>query len=552
MSIPKEPRMLMITLMYLVLMALLALNVSAEIMNAFYDLDNSMKTSNKLTSDAVKATYDGIQPILEKKPELRQPLNNGIGRVRDYVSQFAETIDYFKNGQMVVSHNGMELSDDQIRDMIPDLTNPDVMYDKYIDEKTGLPKSGKDIDWTTWWMVKQHKGDTLESIIRDTRQGMIDIYTETIKACQKEAKLKDTEVAEKIANFEKNLTLGIDSTWMTTSDKPTWAAANFDHMPFAAILPKLEKFKSDARAAEALMVNDLAGLVGGRELKLNKFFPIMNAKRGYVIKGEKFEAEVAIGAFSSEFAKTSSISVNGQRISLNAEGKGTFSETASSLGKRSLKLTCSVTNPLSGEQMSGQSSFDYEVGVRSATVSPSKMNVFYIGVDNPVEISVAGANSNEVKASCSGCSINKVSKGYNVKVTKPGDVTITVSASGFSQKFAFRSKRIPDPTASFRPDKAESSGSMGNGTFKAKGGIIAALLNFDFDAKCKIQGFEVTRVPKRQDPQRKQNSGGTYGAAKSLIMQAKPGDIFYFDNIKALCPGDPAARKINSMVWQIQ
>ena len=131
------------------------------------------------------------------------------------------------------------------------------------------------------------------------------------------------------------------------------------------------------------MVNKLAELVGGRELKLNKFFPVMNAKKGYVIKGEKFEAEVAIGAFSSEFAKTSTISVNGQRIKLNAEGKGTFSETTTSTGKKNLKLVANVVNPLSGEKMSGNSEFEYEVGVRSASVSADKMNVFYIGVDNP-------------------------------------------------------------------------------------------------------------------------------------------------------------------------
>ena len=178
------------------------------------------------------------------------------------------------------------------------------------------------------------------------------------------------------------------------------------------------------------MVNKLAELVGGRELKLNKFFPVMNAKKGYVIKGEKFEAEVAIGAFSSEFAKTSTISVNGQRIKLNAEGKGTFSETTNSTGKKKLKLTANVVNPLSGEKMSGNSEFEYEVGVRSASVSADKMNVFYIGVDNPVSVSVAGAPSNSVKATCSGCSMNGSGGKYNVTLTKPGDITVNVTADG--------------------------------------------------------------------------------------------------------------------------
>ncbi len=561
MSIPKEPRQLMITLMYLVLMALLALNISAEIMNAFYDLEKSMITSNKLTSDAVKATYDGIQPILSKKPKLKAPLNNGISEVRDFVSQFADEIDKYKVGLTAAClvKNEEELSAPGALEKITAESTIDSAYfdGKYIPRRNdkGMITCSKDKDWTTWYMVKKGKGDELEDFIDSTRNEMIKIYAKTMRACQKEAKLKSSEVNEKIANFESNLTLTVDTTWQANSDKDTWAEYNFYQMPYAACMPKLEKLKSDARAAEALMVNDLASLVGGRELKLNKFFPIMNAKKGYVIKGEKFEAEVAIGAFSNEFAKTSNVTVNGQRVNLNAEGKGQFSETANTLGKRTINLSATVKNPLSGETMSGKSTFEYEVGVRSATVSASKMNVFYIGVDNPVEIAVAGVNSNNIKASCSGggCNMSKAGGAYNVRVSSPGDATITAGGDGFSQKFKFRVKRIPDPVASFNPNKREDSGSMGNGSFSARQGIVAALLNFDFEAKCQIQGFELTRVPKRQDPQRAMNSGPRYsGKVANLVKAAKPGDIYYFDNIKGKCPGDSAGRKLNSMVWQIK
>ena len=93
MSIPKEPRQLMINLMYLVLTALLALNVSAEVMNAFFDLDKSLKVSNKLTSDGVKSTKEGIQPLLDKKPKLKEPLNEGIDAINTEVEEFISYID---------------------------------------------------------------------------------------------------------------------------------------------------------------------------------------------------------------------------------------------------------------------------------------------------------------------------------------------------------------------------------------------------------------------------------------------------------------------------
>ena len=94
---------------------------------------------------------------------------------------------------------------------------------------------------------------------------------------------------------------------------------------------------------------------------------------------------------------------------------------------------------------------------------------------------------------------------------------------------------------------------MGNGTFKAQRGVIAALDNFDFDARCNIMGFNLVRVAKRQDPEMAVNRGGTYGGeAKALVNKAKPGDKYFFENVKAKCPGDPAGRKINDMVFNIK
>jgi len=133
----------------------------------------------------------------------------------------------------------------------------------------------------------------------------------------------------------------------------------------------------------------------------------------------------------------------------------------------------------------------------------------------------------------------------------PGDAKITLSGGGLpSTNFDFRVKRIPDPVA--RLSKS-SGGTMGNGQFKAQGGVGAFLDNFDFDATCKIQGFNLVYVAKRQDPVEAVNKGARYSQqAKRLVNKAKPGDIFYYDNVKARCPGDPAGRKINSMVFKIK
>jgi len=182
------------------------------------------------------------------------------------------------------------------------------------------------------------------------------------------------------------------------------------------------------------------------------------------------------------------------------------------------------------------------------------MNVFYIGVDNPVSVSASGVSSNDLSVRASGCTIKATSRTngkYLVTATKPGEAKIVLSGGGLpSTTFDFRIKRIPDPVA--RLSKS-SGGAMGNGEFKAQGGVGAFLDNFDFDAKCAIQGFTLVYVAARQDPVEVINAGARYNAAsRRLVNEAKPGDIYYFDDVKARCPGDNVGRPINSMVFKIK
>ncbi len=551
MSIPKEPRQLMINLMYLVLTALLALNVSAEVMNAFFDLDKSLQTSNKLTKQGVDATKAGIQPLLEKKPKLQAPLNEGINNVNSEVASFVSFIENLKDKLIDGSgdKNGSHDEGDYIKN---DMNNK--------------PKGKKNKDITTRMLVmgaqdgsEEAQGPIVEGMVGELKGKLVEIFSNTIKNedVMTEGKLTQEEVDKRINDIIATLPLQVETAEQILAKskdgkQKSWSEYKFKQMPLAAVLPALTKLQTDARNSEATIVNKLAELVGGREIKLNKFFPVINAKKGYVIDGEKFEATVQIGAYSSEFGENSTITVNGKRVALK-DGVGEYVETARGVGKKTLKLNSNVVNPITGEKYNEISTFEYEVGVRSATVSADKMNVFYIGVDNPVTVTVAGASSNEVSAKgTGGLSLKKVKGGkYIATASKPGEVKINVSGGGLpNTPFAFRVKRIPDPMA--RLSKS-NGGAMGNGEFKAQGGVGAFLDNFDFDATCRIQGYNLTYVAKRQDPVESVNGGARYNAkSKRLVAQAKPGDIYYFDNVKAKCPGDKAGRKINSMVFKIK
>ena len=541
MSIPKEPRQLMINLMYLVLTALLALNVSAEVMNAFLSIDKSLATTNANTNKALDATVEGLDNLLKEDAKKKyRPLQPAIAKIRDEVKGFSS---YMENIRVKL----IDGSGDK---------NGTIDDGDYVmkEGKRYKLKGLKNKDVTTMMMVKEGLGDEIEAKITQTRGNIVKAYADVINEHGKTFGLKPDEIKKRVADFEANLTLGVTDDWKNSKDKKSWSDYKFRQMPVAAVLPTLTQIVTDAKNAESAGVNQLAELSGGRVMEFNKFFPVINAKKGYVIKGEKFEAEVSVGTYSDQINPSDvNITINGQSKRPDKDGKVKFVETANSLGKKTLKLTATVKNPLTGEKSSGSSEFSYEVGERSVAVSADKMNVFYIGVDNPISVSAAGVNSNDLKVSVSGGGgkLKKInSNSWNITVSQPGECKVNVNAGPLKDSKGFRVKRIPDPVA--RLGKKEDGG-MGNGEFKAQQGLIAWLDNFDFDAKCRIQGFTVVRVPKREDPIESINPKGTYNAkSKRIVNAAKPGDTFFFRDVKARCPGDSAGRKINSLVFNIR
>jgi gliding motility-associated protein GldM len=547
MSIPKEPRQLMINLMYLVLTALLALNVSAEVMNAFISIDKSLDTTNKNTVKALNATQKSLNDLLkDDSKEKYRPLQPAIQSIRDEVESFSSYVEDLKVKLIDGSGDKSGVVDDG-----------DYVI-KY--EKRYKLKGMKNKDIPTKMMVIDGVGEELEGKIAEARTNIITAYKTVLEEHGKTFGLKPEDIKTRVDNFENNLTLGVSEDWKQT-DKTSWSDYKFRQMPVAAVLPTLTQMVTDARNAESSGVNQLAELSGGRVIEFNQFFPVVSAKKGYVLEGDKFEAEISVGTYSDQINPNDvTITINGVAKKPDSNGKVQFVETASRLGTRKLSLKAAVRNPLTGETSSGDAEFSYEVGKGSVTVSATKMNVFYIGVPNPIKVSAAGVNSNSVTVSLGGGGGGKLKKvggtgEYEVTVTKPAklgqECQIRVAAPGLKgEKALFRVKRIPDPTAKL---SGNTGGQIGNGEFKAQGGVSAILDGFDFDAKCQIQGFIITRQAKRADPVEVNNRGARWTSqARELVNKAKPGDVFYFDNVKAKCPGDPAGRKINPMVFKIK
>lgn len=324
-------------------------------------------------------------------------------------------------------------------------------------------------------------------------------------------------------------------------------------MPVAAVYPIFSKFQNDMKSSEAAVLNYLVNQVGAKSFKVDNFLPISSAKKSYIIAGEKYESNITIGASSKSVYENMSIRVNGSPLKVE-NGIAKYTASPSSPGVNKYKVDISLKNPTTGETETYSESFEYEVGLRSISVAADKMNVFYIGVDNPVSVAAAGVSSNTLDASISGGGgkMRKVSNGkYIVNVTQPtNECRVTVSGEGVRDTKIFRAKRIPDPVAKLG---GATGGEMGNGVFKAHEGVAAILESFDFDAKCQIQGYTLVYLPKREDAIDSSNPGARYNEkSQRLVDRAKPGDSFLFNNVKAKCPGDIAGRTINSLSFRIK
>lgn len=288
-------------------------------------------------------------------------------------------------------------------------------------------------------------------------------------------------------------------------------------------------------------------------IKFDELQPILFSHGDYVFNGEKYESSIALGTYSSN-AENVSISVNGSSLPVS-NGVAHYQANTTSLGPKSYQVKINVKNPLTGEMKSYDKTFGYEVGNRAIGFNLEKMNVLYIGVDNPISVSIPGVSSNDiqVEGTSNNVTIKKVSAGghYIATVSTPGEVTIKVSGNNITQNYSFRAKRIPDPVpllgAQFR------SKTMGNGQFKAQGGIAAVLESFDFDAKCDVLGYSMQYISKRKGTVRLANVGARWSEGVSNeILKASAGDIYMFEDIKCKCPGDIGERNLGGMAFLIK
>jgi len=532
------PRQKMINMMYLVLTALLALNVSTEVLNAFHLVNEGLQNSNGSLSDKNNGIYKAFQKQLDTEPAKAKPLFDKAQQAKVVATELYDLLEKYKKTIIEQAKINPETGDLEQRD------NVDIPTKLFVEEGEG---------------IKNGKG--LQKKIVETREKLLSLIDE-----------KDR------ANFSLSLN-GEVPKLKGTEKNATWEFATFNHVPATAALTILSKFQNDAKSAEGAVIEYLIKKIGETDFKFTDLAAKIIAPSSYIMQGQAYKADIFLAAFNASqqpevflgpiggFKRNPDGSYDkkdspdalpagfSEGSKMKAEGgMGKLEQGGSGVGERKYTGIIRVKNPTGGYTFYPFEG-SYQVAAKAVVVSPIKMNVLYIGVDNPMKISVPGVGQGDVSASLAGAgTLSKNSDGtYTANVTGVGKCQINVSAKidGKVQSMGseeFRIKRIPDPVP--MTSGKLRGGNVQSGTMKAQSGILALLENFDFDARFNVVSFQMVFSSKGEIFKAESPGPGFTAQMKGFIDRAKPKDIIFIDEIKVVGP-DKQPRKLGQIAFTI-
>jgi len=499
----ESARQKMINIMYLVLLAMLALNVSDTILNAFKNINDSLETSRTNVDNSVTQLFAAFESTkLKEEPTRARPLYEKAKQAQTIAADLNTYIENLKKefttaGQGISPETG-DLVERANLDIAPDI------------------------------MINKGEGSKLKTKINETREKLLALLEPKDRAAV-------------------TFSLEAQDPKKAINGKKRWEDINFgEGTPLTAAMTILTKIQSDVKNAESDVVKRIFGKMDQAVVNLDQFAAVAVAPTSYVIQGQPYTAEVFLTAYDSK--SNPSISVNGSPLAVK-DGRGVY-QTSASEGMHSWFGTVRVKQTDGSIKEYRTPEQKFQVARPSAVVSPDKMLVFYMGVPNPVSVSAPGIAREKLKVSISGGSITGSAGKYTVEVNSPGTATVTVSAEIAPGKIQtigateFRVKRIPDPVAKFG---GKTGGVLSSVAIKAQNNVFAILENFDFDAKFSVRRFNMVVLKPRADAVVLQGTGNTLSAPmKAALAGIGPGARVFFDRIIAVGP-DGSERELNSI-----
>lgn len=503
----------MISMMYLVYTALLALNVSADILNAFQTVGESVEVTNKIMAGKAESAYTAFENAYNGNPGKVGENWAKAQEVRKKTKVMLDYIDNMKYELIAVSEGLKGGAAEAKKRFETEGFNMITKKDNY---------DGP----TNYFLAETEDGSAGKAI--EFRKKIEAYQADILKYIQNEGYKKQF----------KSMLIKTDQTWKNKAGQDlNWQMYNFYHTILTADIVLLNKFKSEIMNMESDLINHLYTQISADDFKFDQVTARVLPKSTYIIQGGQYEADVIVAAYDSKSELRGE--VRGQNI-VGDSGMLKLKFGAGALGQQKYKGTIFV------KKETGEVPYEFEgeyfVAAPSATISATKMNVFYIGVENPLSISVPGANSKDIVATISGAgaTLTKVKDGeYMVKPTKQGNCQINVRAKVGGKEMdmgtmTFRTKRIPAPIAMVGK---QQGGKIEKEVLATYGGLRVEKGDFDFPVKYRISSFKVQVIGRGEGKPQTMVTGDKF--PPDIIAQIKKagrGTIVYIEDITAIGP----------------
>lgn len=506
-----SPRQKMINLMYIVLTAMLALNVSSDVLNGFTLVEDGLKRTNSNVSDRNAALYMQLEEFTRQNPQKGKPWLDKATDVRRQTLSLYKYIDSLKLA------------------IVRDADGVDGKVDNILNQDN-LEASSK-------VMVTYGNGAKLERRLAAYRKYIAAYIADPKKQAAIQKALATEPVLQKGSMI-----------------KVPWVSGMFENMPVVASVTLLSKLQNDLLFAEGEALQTLVASVDAGDVRVNKLdaFVIPNSK--LVMRGGKYSADIVLAAVDT--TQRPAIFVNGRQLPANTR---TYEFMAGQTGTFTYSGYLDVTR---GDGTTSRYPFqsDYTVIEPTATVSATMMNVLYAGINNPISISVPGVAQNAVSATMTNGSLTRSGDHWNAHPTRVGAecvITVTATLEGRSQTVStstFRVRKLPDPTAyiAYKDSKGNENHYKGSKPFAkslllAADGLDAAIDDDLLNVHYSVADFETIVFDSMGNAMPEKSAGSRFSERqKTSFRRLSRGKRFYITRIRAKGP-DGIVRDLSPM-----
>ena len=442
----ETPRQKMIGMMYLVLTALLALNISKEVLNGFVKVENSLRTTQGTLNSKVNETsteletkylqnQEKVEPFYNKGQEINSDASDLVAYITEMKARImaASAGSYTEDGTLNIE--GFLGKDENGMDTVLNLGMVPIK-DEYQNVTTFVgmaePFEPLDGDWTALQLKTKMESfrDQLKTISVTDNQG----------------------VRRELPDYLK---LQLDETFAFSGEiqegkEVSWEHANFYHVPLAAVMPLMTKMTLDIQDIQEDILSWLLGSVDAKSYKFTNLMPLVVPESNYILRGDSFRADVLLAAFDGtnppdiyvdntkwngrDSAKLEFEGTDALPIGSDGLGKLRIATRGMSLGDANYKGLIRFQGPDGNIQDFPYYTPSFTVAEPALVVSPTKMNVFYRGLPNPVEVSVPGVPADKIDVRISG----------NHKIKKESDGTFTITPGRDAKANITVSAELPD------------------------------------------------------------------------------------------------------------